>query len=314
MPEKEKKPGRGGKESGKGSAKQYCFNVENDAANANITVSAGAIESVSTVFEALGLNPLLDSLKRDQGVRVSDAVKALVAYKMTADGVSIRRFDEFLSDPRHRDAYSLGKRCDPKSLYRVCDRLGASIDAVVNHVNTVLKEQYGVDYKVVYEDWTGIFFESRTTNIIRFGHTKDHRPDRPQVSVGLNVDGGSGMNCGLTVRAGNIVDVTHFKDTFMQIEKFMGRGSMVVFDCGGYSAENAKLVTGAGRDFLTRPQTNDSDLALWSSGGAAAPGGAEGGPRRRGCDRMHIPEEVETGCGASRPWGAWGTGGTTSSR
>jgi len=66
------------------------------------------------VFEALGLNSVLDSLKRDQGIRVSDAVKALVAYKMTTDGLSVRRFDEFLSDPRYRDVYSLGKDCNPK--------------------------------------------------------------------------------------------------------------------------------------------------------------------------------------------------------
>jgi len=260
----------------KKAAKQYCFNVGNDVVNSNITVSAGAIEAVNMVFESLGINAVLDSLKRDQGIKVSDAVKALVAYKMTTDGLSVRRFDEFLSDPRYRDVYSLGKDCDPKSLYRVCDRLGASIDDIVNHVNTVLKEQFGVDYRVIYEDWTAIFFESRTTNIIRFGKTKEHRPDRPQVTVGLNVDGGSGMNCGLTVRAGNVVDVTHFKDTFMQIERFMGPDSIVVFDCGGYSAENGKLVVRHGHDFLTRPQTNESDLKLFH-------------------DPDSIPEEVEEG-------------------
>jgi len=140
----------------------------------------------------------------------------------------------------------------------------------------VLKEQYGIDYRIVYEDWTGMFFESRTTNIIRFGHTKDHRSDRPQVTVGLNVDVGSGMNCGLMVRAGNVLDVTHFKDTFMQIERFVGPESLIVFDAGGYSAENGELVVSTGHDFLTRPQTNAADLAIFS-------------------DPDALPEEVEEG-------------------
>jgi len=243
--------------------KQCCFNVENEIENTNITVSAGAIEAVDKVFEALGLDPLLDSMKRDQGVKVSDAVKALVSYKMTTDGVSIRRFDEFLSDPRYRSVYGVGD-CDPKSLYRICDRLGENIDLIIKHINSVLKDSYGVDYGTVFTDWTALFFEARTTNIIKFGHSKDHRPDRPQVSVGLSVDSASGMNCGLTVKAGNILDVTHFKDTFMQIEPFMSDGSMLVFDCGGYSAENGKLVVSNGHDFLTRPQTNDSDLKLFA--------------------------------------------------
>ena len=271
----------------KKKAKQYCFNVGNDVVNTNITVSAGAIEAVNTVFEALGLNAVLDSLKRDQGIRVSDSVKALVAYKMTTDGLSVRRFDEFLSDPRYRDVYSLGKECDPKSLYRICDRLGANIDTIVNHVNTVLKEQFGVDYRIIYEDWTAIFFESKTTNIIRFGKTKEHRPDRPQVTVGLNVDAGSGMNCGLTVRAGNVVDVTHFRDTFLQIERFMDAGSMVVFDAGGYSKENGRLVVEKGHDFLTRPQTNAADLSLFD-------------------DPDAIPEEVEEGLWCIRTIGNLG--------
>jgi|GEM_PF-212374 len=250
------------RKNGRTDAKQYCFNIGNDIENTNITVSAGAIEAVDMVFEALDLNGMLDSLKRGQGVRVGDAVKALVAYKMTVDGVSIKRFDEFLSDPRYRKVYCVDD-CDPKSLYRVCDRLGENIDAIVEHIGFVLKDVFGVEYKTVFNDWTALFFEARTTKIIKFGHTKDHRPDRPQVSVGLSVDSESGMNCGLTVKAGNILDVTHFRDTFMQIEPFMDDGSMVVFDCGGYSAENGKLVVRMGHDFLTRPQTNGSDLKLF---------------------------------------------------
>jgi len=56
----------------------------------------------------------------------------------------------------------------------------------------------------------------------------------------------------------------------------MGPDSIVVFDCGGYSAENGKLVVKCGHDFLTRPQTNGSDLNLFD-------------------DPDSVPEEVEEG-------------------
>lgn len=79
--------------------------------------------------------------------------------------------------------------------------------------------------------------------------------------IGLSVDQKSGMPVGLTVMPGNILDVTHFEETFRQLLPLLPEDAMIVFDNGAYSRTNAKLIDDAGMGFLTRLQLNASDDA-----------------------------------------------------
>ncbi len=91
-----------------------------------------------------------------------------------------------------------------------------------------MKKQYGVKMDTVFMDWTSLFFEAPQQGIVRVGYSRDHRPDRPQATIGLSMDRESGMPVGLTVNAGNILDVTHFEDTFGQIRHLLPEDAMVV--------------------------------------------------------------------------------------
>ena len=73
------------------------------------------------------------------------------------------------------------------------------------------------------------------------------------------MDRESGMPVGLTVNAGNILDVTHFEDTFGQIRHLLPDDAMIVFDNGVYSRNNSALLDKEGVGFVTRLQLNASD-------------------------------------------------------
>ena len=73
------------------------------------------------------------------------------------------------------------------------------------------------------------------------------------------MDRESGMPMGLTVNAGNILDVTHFEDTFGQIRHLLPKDAMIVFDNGAYSRKNSALLDKEGVGFVTRLQLNASD-------------------------------------------------------
>jgi transposase len=111
----------------------------------------------------------------------------------------------------------------------------------------------------VFMDWTSMYFEAPANEIIRFGYSRDHRPDRPQVNVGLSIDKDSGMPVGLTVMPGNVLDVTHFKETFEQIRHLLPENATIVFDNGAYSKDNSALLDAEGFGFVTRLQMNASD-------------------------------------------------------
>lgn len=52
--------------------------------------------------------------------------------------------------------------------------------------------------------------------------------------------------------SGNILDVTHFEETFRHLLPLLPEDVMIVFDNGAYSRTNAKTIDDAGRGFLMR--------------------------------------------------------------
>lgn len=232
------------------------------APNDDVTMPIGAKMLTEAVFRDTGLDELLDSLKRDQGASVSRETVALVANSLEMTGISVNRIDSILDDDDVRAEYGLGA-ASPKSLYRTVERLGKNVDLIVSHLGRQLTSRYGVTLGRVLMDWTSMYFEApANSTVVRFGHTRDHRPDRPQVVVGLSVDQATGMPVGLTVMPGNILDVTHFEETFRQLLPLLPDDAMIVFDNGAYSRTNAKAIDDAGMGFLTRLQLNASDDAF----------------------------------------------------
>lgn len=76
------------------------------------------------------------------------------------------------------------------------------------------------------------------------------------------MDRDSGMPIRLTVNPGNIMDVTHFDESFRQIRPLLRKDSMIVFDNGAYSRDNARMLDDSGLGFVTRLQLNASDDAF----------------------------------------------------
>ena len=84
-----------------------------------------------------------------------------------------------------------------KSLYRTVDRIGDRSDEIVRYLGMVLRTKYNVNMDVVFTDWTSMYFETSPNSVIKFGYSRDHRSDRPQINVGLSMDRDSGMPIGL---------------------------------------------------------------------------------------------------------------------
>lgn len=226
--------------------------------NNNLTMTVGNKVLVESVFSDTGLDGFLDDLKRRQGNSVASETIALVANSVEMTGLSVRRLDRILEDERVREEYGLGANA-PRSVYRTVERLGENSDGIVSFLGETMRRRYGVGMDTVFMDWTSMYFEAPQNDFVRVGYSRDHRPDRPQVTVGLSMDRDSDMPMGLTVNPGNILDVTHFSDTFEQIRPLLPKEAMIIFDNGAYSKDNSALIDKAGFGFITRLQLNKSD-------------------------------------------------------
>ena len=227
--------------------------------NDNVTVPYGPVTLTRMAFDMLEMDRVLSRLKRKQGATVSEVCIALVAHAMQMRGLSINRMETVIEDADARLIYGLSDEVDKNDLYRTGKLLGDSIDPIIRHIDGILRDKLGLRFESVFMDWSATYLDGKPTRMMRFGHSKDHRPDRPQVSIGLTMDSATRLPLGITVMPGNVVDVTHFRETFKQVKPFLEKDCLIIFDNGGYSDANAKMVTSDGFDFLTRAQMNKSN-------------------------------------------------------
>lgn len=227
--------------------------------NDNITVPYGPLTLTRMVFDMLEMDRPLSKLKRRQGVTPSEVIIALVSHAMQMRGLSINRLEDVINDKEMRMIHGLSDEVDKNDLYRMEDALGENVEPVIEHIDRMLKDKLGLSFDTVFIDWSATYFEAKPTKLIRFGFTKDHRSDRPQISIGLAMDAATRIPIGFTIMPGNTLDVTHFKASFEQISPFLDENCLIVFDNGGYSDENAKMITSKGFHFLTRAQMNKSN-------------------------------------------------------
>ncbi|HHH79570.1 MAG TPA: IS1634 family transposase, partial [Thermoplasmatales archaeon] len=226
--------------------------------NQNKTFPIGTIQTVKTIFEELHLQPILDHLKHC-GHGLSGLITGLVAYKLTEDLSVINchqwmNSNPFLLKELHLDRF--GK----DALYRGLEKIGEHRHHILQHLLQILKNQHGVGLDMVFMDWTSIHFEAQPTSLIQYGYSRDHRPDRPQVTIGLAQDEQSQIPVGLSIQPGNMNDQTHFKHTYDQIKPGLRMGSCLVFDAGATGSTNLDLLVSDNMRYLSRMKLNMSDV------------------------------------------------------
>jgi len=226
--------------------------------NKNKTFPIGTLQTVTTIFEDLHLPPLLDGLKHC-GHRLSGLVTGLVSYKMT-ENFSVSRCHQWLTgNPLLLDYLRL-TAFEDDTLYRALVILGERKDQILSHLLHVLKEEHDVSLDMVLIDWTTSYFEAKPTEHIKYGYSRDHRPDRPQITIGLAQDQHSQLPVGLSIQPGNINDQDHFKVTYQQIKPGLRQGSVLIFDAGATGAPNLDLITSDKMHYLSRMKLNQSDI------------------------------------------------------
>jgi len=226
--------------------------------NKNKPFPMGTIQTVKTIFEELNLPPLLDSLKHC-GHQLSGLATGLVSYKMTED-LSVSRCHQWMTNNPWLLEYLQLIFFEDDALYRGLAILGENRHQILRHLLYTLTDQYNVGLDIVFMDWTSIHFEAQPTDLIKYGYSRDHRPDRPQVTIGLAQDQHSQLPVGLSIQPGNINDQDHFKVTYQQIKPGLRQGSVLVFDAGATGIPNFDLLISDKMKYLSRMKLNQSDI------------------------------------------------------
>lgn len=207
----------------------------------------GAAYLLDSLWRRLGIGEALKGLLKDRrfAVNVERVLFALVANRALAPTSKLAATTWV-----ERDAVidGLGQLSDDHA-YRAMDFLLEADDAMQREVFFRAANLLNLEVDLLFFDTTSTYFETEEDGFRAYGHSKDHREDRPQVVVGLAV-----TREGIPVRAwtfqGNTADmglIERVKDDLRQWR--LGRVIWCI-DRGFTSEENLRYLQRAGGGYI----------------------------------------------------------------
>ena len=114
-----------------------------------------------------------------------------------------------------------------------------------------LKELFGIKMDCLYYDITSTYFEGTKCIIARLGYSRDGKPDKLQVNIGLVVTKEERFPVFHLVFAGNKTDIKTVGRAISRLkEEFAISDCLLIFDRGMVSEENIGELDGSGYDFI----------------------------------------------------------------
>ena len=227
--------------------------VDIDALAAEQAPAVGGVAAAAAVWEQLGLGGFFAQIGKKRGAgALEHAVLAMVANRLV-DPCSKRRLPEWTTDdvvmPADWSAPSLDQ------YYRALDAIADVKPETEEHLYRRLCDLTNLNLRLVCYDLTSTYFEGFTRSSEgfpsrMFGYSRDHRPDRPQIVIGLLCTQ-DGIPIAHHVFAGNTNDASTLSDVLNDLAKRFAVGRIcVVADRGLISASNLETVARAGFDHL----------------------------------------------------------------
>lgn len=144
-------------------------------------------------------------------------------------------------------------KCDDiplQNYYRALTQLVQIKGSLETHLYNTLNNLFTLDFSLIFYDLTSTYFEGEGPSSAKRGHSRDHRPDRPQVEIGLLVNS-DGIPISHTVFAGNSKDATTLPQVVKKMqENFKIKRCIFVGDKGMVSAKNLKELAIAGYEYI----------------------------------------------------------------
>lgn len=137
-----------------------------------------------------------------------------------------------------------------QQLYRAMDFLLNAEGELQHQVYCSVADLLSLEVDLLFFDTTSTYFEVKEEDELRrFGHSKDHRPDRPQAVIGFAVTR-QGIPVRVWVWPGNTADVSVITEVKRDLIGWKLGRVVTVLDRGFVSEENLKTLQRAGGHYI----------------------------------------------------------------
>ena len=221
--------------------------VEAEAIGLERALDCGGLAVLVEAWRAMGLDQLLAGVgtARDRSL-----IKAMVFSRLLFPCAKLALKDRRGTLLAPACGLPPGECFDEDDLY-------AAMDAITGHWCALEKGLAAGAFKepvsLVLYDLTSVYFEGAgPKHIARYGHSRDHRGDRPQIILAVATDT-AGTPLHLSVLRGNRADTSTLQGFLKILQRRFGiREAVFVFDGGMSSKVNLGVIQGDGLNFVTR--------------------------------------------------------------
>jgi len=214
------------------------------------TYRTGGLELFDHFNRKLGLSEIMNAHK-SRGVPLGGIVKILVS-ELSVEPISVLQAVNSAGENMSGAHDGCKETCMLQACYRALGIIGSNADLIYEEVFSAVRIHYDLDMRMLYYDGTSTFLSGEGCALAKHGKSKDHRPDKPQVNIGLAVNGAEPVVPVVSsVTEGNVHDAPHFEKDFEQLKSRAPKGALFVFDKGVDSLKNRKMIHGGGFHFLT---------------------------------------------------------------
>jgi len=204
------------------------------------------------VFRRLWEKLELDRILRDLlagteiSIDVEEAIFAMVLNRLCdpASKLGVSRWKEGVYRPEF-------EKLELQHFYRALDFLAEHKEEVEEKLFGRVRDLFHLELDLVFWDTTSTYFEGRgAEGFCEYGFSKDHRPDRVQVVLGLLMTR-EGIPIAHEVFPGNTADVKTFREVLQGLRRrFRVRRVILVADRGMVSREVLEEIKAMGLEYL----------------------------------------------------------------
>jgi len=222
--------------------------VEADAIALDHALDCGGLTVLVEAWQSMGLDQLLADIGND---RDRALIKAMVFSRLLFPCAKLA-----LKERARGTLLASACGLDPDESFDE-DDLYAAMDSITGHWCALEKGLAAGAFKepvsLVLYDLTSVYFEGAgPEHIARYGHSRDHRSDRPQIILAVATDT-TGTPLHLSVLRGNRADTSTLQGFLKILRRRFGiREAVFVFDGGMSSKINLEAIEGEGLNFVTR--------------------------------------------------------------